>query len=68
VRELVRIIRRDLTIDWTNNEIIKARIRDNVRLLLLRNNFKPEETEELTNVIYEQAFVLFKDYAFAHKS
>jgi type I restriction enzyme R subunit len=67
-RELVRIIRRDLTIDWTNNEIIKARIRDNVRLLLLRNNFKPEETEELTNVIYEQAFVLFKDYAFAHKS
>jgi type I restriction enzyme R subunit len=63
VRELVRIIRRDLTIDWTNNEIIKARIRDNVRLLLLRNNFKPEETEELTNVIYEQALVLFKDYA-----
>jgi type I restriction enzyme R subunit len=68
VRELVRIIRRDLTIDWTNNEIIKARIRDNVRLLLLRNNFKPEETEELTNVIYEQAFVLFKDYDFTHKS
>jgi type I restriction enzyme R subunit len=68
VRELVRIIRRDLTIDWTNNEIIKARIRDNVRLLLLRNNFKPEETEELTNVIYEQAFVLFKDYASTHKS
>jgi type I restriction enzyme, R subunit len=68
VRELVRIIRRDLTIDWTNNEIIKARIRDNVRLLLLRNNFKPEETEELTNVIYEQAFALFKDYAFNNKS
>jgi type I restriction enzyme R subunit len=68
VRELVRIIRRDLTIDWTNNEIIKARIRDNVRLLLLRNNFQPEETEELTNVIYEQAFALFKDYAFTHKS
>jgi type I restriction enzyme R subunit len=68
VRELVRIIRRDLTIDWTNNEIIKARIRDNVRLLLLRNNFKPEETEELTNVIYEQTFALFKDYAFTHKS
>ncbi len=68
VRELVSIIRRDLTIDWTNNEIIKARIRDNVRLLLLRNNFKPEETEELTNVIYEQAFALFKDYAYTHKS
>lgn len=68
VRELVRIIRRDLTIDWTNNEIIKARIRDNVRLLLLKNNFKPEETEELTNVIYEQALALFKDYAFNYIS
>jgi len=68
VRELVRIIRRDLTIDWTNNEIIKARIRDNVRLLLLKNNFKPEETEELTNVIYEQTLALFKDYAFNYRS
>jgi len=32
VKELVKMIRRDLTIDWTNNEIIKARIRDSVRL------------------------------------
>lgn len=62
VKELVRIIRRDLTIDWTNSEIIKAKIRDNVRFLLLKNNFKPEETEEITNLIYQQAFVLYKDY------
>jgi type I restriction enzyme R subunit len=62
VKELVKAIRRDLTIDWTNNEIIKARIRDNARLLLLRNQFQPKETEEITNLIYQQAFTLYKDY------
>ena len=62
VKELVKIIRRDLTIDWTNNDIINARIRDNVRLLLLKNDFKPEETEEMTNLIYQQAFTIYKDY------
>jgi len=62
VRELVKMIRRDLTIDWTNNEIIKARIRDNVRRLLLMNQFQPEETEEITNLVYQQAFDLYKDY------
>jgi type I restriction enzyme R subunit len=62
VKELVKMIRRDLTIDWTNSEIVKARIRDNVRFLLLRNDFKPEETEEITNLIYQQAFILYKDY------
>ena len=63
VKELVKLIRRDLTIDWTNNEIIKARIRDNARLLLLRNQFQPKETEEITNLIYQQAFYLYRDYA-----
>ncbi len=62
VKELVKIIRRDLTIDWTNSEIIKARIRDNVRFLLLKNDFKPEETEEITNLIYQQAFYLYRDF------
>jgi len=63
VKELVKMIRRDLTIDWTNNEIIKARIRDNARLLLLRNQFRPKEAEEITNLIYQQVFYLYRDYA-----
>ena len=63
VKKLVKMIRRDLTIDWTNNEIIKARIRNNARLLLLRNQFQPKETEEITNLIYQQAFYLYRDYA-----
>lgn len=62
VKELVRSIRKDLTVDWTNNEIIKARIRSGVKLLLLRNNYPPEETEAVISTIYSQAYSLYKDY------
>jgi len=61
VKDLVREIRRDLIIDWTNNEIIKARIRDKIRFLLLKNNVKTTEIEELTKNLYEEAFYVFKD-------
>jgi type I restriction enzyme R subunit len=62
VRELVKIIRRDLTVDWTNREIIKAKIRANVKLLLLRKGYKPEESEKVLDLIYQQAFSLYKDF------
>jgi type I restriction enzyme R subunit len=61
-KELVKIVRRDLCVDWTNNDILKARIRDNVRRLLLSKGFKPEEEKEITNTIYQQALYLYKDY------
>lgn len=62
VKELVSTIKRDISIDWTNHEIIKARIRANVRLVLLRNNYAYEEVDKLTNKVYEQAFYLYKDF------
>jgi len=62
VKELVRSIRRDLAIDWTNHEIIKARIRSNVKLLLLRHDFSYKEVERITKRVYKQAFYLYKDY------
>ena len=63
VKELVKTIKRDITIDWTNHEIIKSRIRANVRLVLLRNNYPYKEVDALTNKIYEQAFYLYRDYS-----
>lgn len=65
VRELVRVIKRDLSIDWTNSEIIKARLRANIKLLLLRKGFKTEESEVVLDLIYQQAFSLYKDYVSA---
>lgn len=62
VRELVKIIKRDLAIDWMNNDIIKARIRANVKLLLLQKGLKPEESEGMLDLIYQQAFSLYGDF------
>jgi len=62
VKELVRVIKRDLTVDWTNNEVIKARIRANARLLLLRNKFSQQESESILELIYRQAEVLYRNF------
>ncbi|MDD3735288.1 MAG: type I restriction endonuclease subunit R [Candidatus Pacebacteria bacterium] len=62
VKELVKNIRRDISIDWTNNDILKARIRDDVRRLLLSRDFKPAEAEQIIEVVYQQALWLYKDY------
>jgi len=65
VRELVKTIKRDLSIDWMNNDIIKARIRANVKLLLLQKGFKTKESEIVLDLIYQQVFSLYKDYVSA---
>lgn len=62
VRELVKVIKRDLSIDWMNNDIIKARIRAKVRLLLLRKGFRAEESEKVFELIYQQALSLYRDF------
>ncbi len=62
VQDLTRVIKRDLSVDWTNNEIIKSRIRANVRLLLLQNQFSPEESENILELVFQQASLLYRDY------
>lgn len=61
VKEMVSMIKRDLSVDWSNSEIIKSRIRANVRLMLLRKQVPVEDTEKLVESIYNQAFSLFRD-------
>lgn len=53
----MRVIKRDLSVDWTNNEIIKSRIRANVRLLLLQNQFLPEESENILDLVLSVSMV-----------
>jgi len=62
VKELVKVIKRDVSVDWTNNEIVKARIRADVRLLLLKNSFAPAENEIILDSIFQQAKFLYADY------
>ncbi|MEK7184932.1 MAG: type I restriction enzyme endonuclease domain-containing protein, partial [Patescibacteria group bacterium] len=62
-KELVRRIRRDLVIDWANNETIKARIRQNVRLLLLQNGILDQkESVHIIESIYLQVSKVYQDY------
>jgi len=63
VKDLTKRIRRDLTIDWTNNETIKARIRQNVRLLLIQRGIIQEQTERLIEYIYLETVRVYKEYA-----
>lgn len=62
VRKIVKSVRRDLQIDWTSQEVTKARIRTDVRLLLLQNNYPFDEVEKITKKVYEQAYYLYRDY------
>ncbi len=62
VKDIIHAIRGDIAIDWTNHEIIKARVRADVRLVLLRNNIAFEEVDTLVERVYEQASSLYKDY------
>ena len=61
VKEIVKAIRRDITIDWTNHEIIKARIRADVRLVLLRHRVSYSEVDKLVAKVFEQAFNLYRN-------
>lgn len=61
-REIVKAIKRDISIDWTNHEIIKARIRANVRFVLLRHQIEVEDLEPLTEKIYDQAIIMYQNY------
>lgn len=63
VKELVAAVKRDLSVDWTNQENIKARIRADVKLILLRNNFDFAEAEKITDNVFVQAVNLWQDFS-----
>ena len=62
MKELVKSIKRAISIDWSEHDVIKAKIRSNVRLMLLRNNYTYEEVDKMVDKVYKQAFYLYKDY------
>lgn len=63
VKNLIKRVRRDLTIDWTNNETIKARIRQNVRLLLIQKGIiEQRQTERLIENIFQEIVRVYREY------
>ncbi|MDE2683926.1 MAG: type I restriction endonuclease subunit R, partial [Chloroflexota bacterium] len=57
-RELVETVRRNVTIDWTLRENVRAHLRVLVRRILRKHGYPPDKQEKATRTVLEQAEVL----------
>lgn len=60
-RELVQAVRRNVTIDWTVRENVRAQLRVIVKRILRRYGYPPGKQEKATQTVLEQAEVLCAD-------
>ena len=64
-RELVETVQRNVTIDWTLRENIRAHLRVLVRRILRKHGYPPDKQEKATLTVLEQAEVLSEGWAAA---
>ena len=57
-RELVETVRRNVTIDWTVKESVRARLRVIVKRILRKYGYPPDKQESATNTVLQQAELL----------
>ncbi len=62
-RELVDTVRRNVTIDWTAKESVRAKLRTMVKRILRKYGYPPDKQEKATQTVLEQAELLCKDWA-----
>ena len=62
-RELVETVRRNVTIDWTLRENVRANLRKLVKRTLRRHGYPPDKQEKATITVLEQAEVLSAGWA-----
>jgi type I restriction enzyme R subunit len=62
-RELVEGVRRNVTIDWTERQSARAKIRVMVRRILREHGYPPDKQERATQTVLEQAELLARDWA-----
>jgi len=61
--ELVKAVRKSVTIDWTVRENTRAQIRVIVKRILRKYGYPPDKQEKATQTVLEQAEVLCKEWA-----
>ena len=61
-RELVETVRRNVTIDWTLRENVRANLRRLVKRILRKYGYPPDKQEKATQTVLEQAEVLSADW------
>ena len=62
-RELVEGVRRNVTIDWTVKESVRARIRAMIKRILRRYGYPPDKQEQATQTVLSQAELLCGEWA-----
>ena len=61
-RELVATVRKNVTIDWTVRENVRAQLRVLVKRILRKYGYPPDKQERATVTVLEQAEVLCEDW------
>jgi type I restriction enzyme R subunit len=64
-RELVATVRKNVTIDWTLRENVRAQMRVLVRRILRKYGYPPDKQEKATQTVWEQAALLSETWAVA---
>jgi type I restriction enzyme R subunit len=64
-RELVATVRKNVTIDWTVRDNVRAHLRVLVKRILRKYGYPPDKQERATQVVLEQAEVLSEGWAAA---
>jgi type I restriction enzyme, R subunit len=64
-RELVASVRKNMTIDWTLRENVRAQMRVLVRRILRKYGYPPDKQEKATQTVLEQAALLSEAWAAA---
>jgi type I restriction enzyme R subunit len=64
-RELVETVRKNVTIDWTIRENVRAQLRVLVKRILRKHGYPPDKQEKATVTVLEQAEVLSEGWALA---
>ena len=61
--ELVKTVRKNLTIDWTMKESVRAHLRRLVKRILRRHGYPPDKQDRAAETVIEQAEVLSERWA-----
>jgi type I restriction enzyme R subunit len=62
-RELVETVRKNVTIDWTLPENVRAQLRVLVKRILRKHGYPPDKQEKATQTVLEQAALLSAEWA-----
>ncbi len=62
-RELVAALRKNVTIDWTVRENVRAQIRVLVKRILRKHGYPPDKQEAATRTVLQQAELFSEEWA-----